>query len=773
MSDRFRTAFLAYPAQPDDLSTTLSLGAQIANKLSDRVAAKTWPFIDIFGLALGDEVRNEIRKADVLVCDVTKPNLNVYYEIGFAIGLRKPIAPIVNRSFANVTYDLQKDGFFDGIGYKTYENSAEVASILTELPTTQLLDLYGKKINYQQPLFVLDTYRKTDFRNAIVSAVKASNVFFRSFDPVEVPRFSTVNIIAETSASAGIIIPLIAPHIDDASRHNLRAAFLAGLAHGLGRDTFLLQRDNDPVPADYRNSVISVSAEADIARSVVDFAKDAILAAQSVGDTSQLSTKSALQQLSLGASSAENEFRTLEHYFVETAEYLRTVRGETRVVAGRKGSGKTAIFFRVRDHFRSRKNSYITDLKPESHQLSLFREELLKTTDTGIFDHTLAAFWYLVLLAEILLTIRREYEFKAKHDHRALSVTLDIDRALEEFAVFSSGDFTSRLNRIGRVIVEEIKALKGRGQIVSPERLTNIVFRNGITKIRELIDQYTTADTPIILLFDNIDKGWAAQGIHEFDVRLVRLLLESLEKIRRDFDADDREFMSVVFLRNDIYELLIGQTPDRGKAGQVRIDWTDRAKLRQVLYRRLVSSTGKTSAPFNELWSTYFAETVGGKNSFEYFVDHCLMRPRFLLNIVENAIANGINRGHKRVEVDDCIAAVKQHSLYLVNDFGYEIRDVSKLPSDILYSLVGVSALLTREEVIDRFRKANIDEDDLDQAFNLMLWYGVLGVIGRDGEGLFIYDYEYDMKRLEAEIKTGVGEILYVANPALHVALRG
>ena len=29
-----------------------------------------------------------------------------------------------------------------------------------------------------------------------------------------------------------------------------------------------------------------------------------------------------------GATAAENEFRTLEDYFVETAEYLRTARGE-------------------------------------------------------------------------------------------------------------------------------------------------------------------------------------------------------------------------------------------------------------------------------------------------------------------------------------------------------------------------------------------------------------------------------------------------------------
>jgi hypothetical protein len=158
--------------------------------------------------------------------------------------------------------------------------------------------------------------------------------------------------------------------------------------------------------------------------------------------------------LTLGSSSAENEFRTLDNYFVETSEYLRTIRGEARVVAGRKGSGKTAIFFQVRDHFRATRNSLVTDLKPESHQLSLFREELLKISDVGAFDHTLAAFWHLVILSEILLTIRDEYDFRSKRDHRALGVSNEINTALDRFGVFGTGDFTSRVNRFGSLIIE-------------------------------------------------------------------------------------------------------------------------------------------------------------------------------------------------------------------------------------------------------------------------------------------------------------------------------
>ena len=79
-------------------------------------------------------------------------------------------------------------------------------------------------------------------------------------------------------------------------------------------------------------------------------------------------------------------------------------------------------------------------------------------------------------------------------------------------------------------------------------------------------------------------------------------------------------------------------------------------------------------------------------------------------------------------------------------------RDVSGLNEEILYALIGVSEVLTKEEMIDCFKKFGLKEGELENAFQLMLWYGVLG-IAWEGEERYIYDYDYSMKRLEAEIQ--------------------
>jgi nitroreductase len=144
---------------------------------------------------------------------------------------------------------------------------------------------------------------------------------------------------------------------------------------------------------------------------------------------------------------------------------------------------------------------------------------------------------------------------------------------------------------------------------------------------------------------------------------------------------------------------------------------------------------------------------------------------RFLINIIEASIANAINRGHNVVEEADCVDAVRQHSLYLVSDFGYEIRDVSGFPQDILYALVGAPKLITKDEAHSMFMRIGVEAKDLEKLFYLMLWYGVFGIAVGTGDSRFIYDYDYDFKRLDAEVRNAEGGALYVINDGLHVAM--
>jgi hypothetical protein len=84
------------------------------------------------------------------------------------------------------------------------------------------------------------------------------------------------------------------------------------------------------------------------------------------------------------------------------------------------------------------------------------------------------------------------------------------------------------------------------------------------------------------------------------------------------------------------------------------------------------------------------------------------MRPRFLIAVIEAAISNAIDRRHDRVEEEDCKSAIEQNSSKVLNDFSYELRDVSGASEDVLNSLVGSTRLITKGEILERFEKAKI-----------------------------------------------------------------
>ena len=278
----FRRAFFAYPATPHDLRQTIETAARDASNRKSALQVDTWPAIDILGQNIADAIRRQIDECDFVIVDITQPNFNVYYEAGYAIGRGLPVLPVVNSAFAGATRKLQEDGFFDNIKYETYQNSEQLTAIIEYFSGASLLDIYGGDPNLDQPLFLLDSYAKTDFRNSIVSAVKSAKVFYRSFDPEETPRFSTVRIIADATSSLGCIVPFLAPHIDDAARHNLRASFLAGLFQGLGRPVLLTQHGDNPIPADYRESVKAVRSPADVKEIVTTFAVESLRSVQHI-----------------------------------------------------------------------------------------------------------------------------------------------------------------------------------------------------------------------------------------------------------------------------------------------------------------------------------------------------------------------------------------------------------------------------------------------------------------------------------------------------------
>jgi hypothetical protein len=152
---------------------------------------------------------------------------------------------------------------------------------------------------------------RTDSVARIVSRVKKARLFYRSFDPEESPRLSASEGFEQVAQSFGVLLHLLPHQISDAVTHNIRVAFLGGLAEGFGKVSLILQDGEEPVPLDCRDLVKVFMTPTDIDESISEFAPRVTEAMQQSGYQEPGKDHSVLEELSFGASAAENEFLEL------------------------------------------------------------------------------------------------------------------------------------------------------------------------------------------------------------------------------------------------------------------------------------------------------------------------------------------------------------------------------------------------------------------------------------------------------------------------------
>jgi len=246
--------FFAYPAAPPELSSIIQTAVESANASAGAVRYESWEHNDIAGRPITFPVLSGIKSTTVLVADVTRLNFNVSYEVGYAIGIKKRVLLVRNSTITSDDTLVLKTGIFDTLGHKRYSNSEELAKIL--LKPVDFSPLKTKsELDKKAPVYLLECTVRSQEMVRIVARVKKARLFYRSFTPSEDSRLSAIDAIRHVSKSLGVLIPLMSPEFEGAEIHNIRAAFVAGLAHGMSKITLVLQDGRHPVPLDLRDEV--------------------------------------------------------------------------------------------------------------------------------------------------------------------------------------------------------------------------------------------------------------------------------------------------------------------------------------------------------------------------------------------------------------------------------------------------------------------------------------------------------------------------------------
>lgn len=765
-------AFVAYPSRDQALLKTLRDGISKANAKNQAIRFEPWEFNDIPGIPLISPILERISESNFVVADITYLNMNVVYEIGFAIGNKKRVFLIRNKAIDGDKEIARRVGIFDTLGYFEYENEISLTNRLTSNIDNTPLE-FQSTIDNKAPVYIIEPPVKSEPSTLMISRIKKTRHRYRSFNPTEDTRLSANDAIKQTASSAGILVSLELDSKPWSTIHNLRSMFVAGLADGMNKPLLILSPDGYDVPLDVRDEVKSYWHPDDVIEHIASLALDITEYLQQVDPPAQSKTTS-LQGLTFGDPTAENEMTTLGSYYMQTEQFSRALRGEINLVVGRKGSGKTALFLQLRDRIRSDKRNIMVDLKPEGYQLIKLKEEILSYLTEGTRQHLITAFWEYLLLLEVTYKVLEKDKATHKHNHELYELYIDLEETYRVENFSDEGDFSERLLTLSNRIASEYRAKFGdiSGKKLTTEEVTSIIYTHDIRSLRNKLSAYLKYKQSVWILFDNLDKGWNIKGVDEIDAIVLRCLVEAGRKIERDMTKRSHVFHCIIFIRNDVYELLMKSSADYGKDMRAVLDWTDPDMLREMLRLRLVSNLEgiDDDIKFDDAWRNICISHYNGEDTSAYIIDRSLMRPRNVLKIFSHSKGFASNFNHQKINESDIEKGLKAYAQDLLIELDHELSDVFPSLPDLLYSLLDSKPILTKNELNIVFLSSKVDTEHLDQIREFLLYYGVIGLHSEEGDK-YIFDVNYDSKLLSIRADRLGDEAKFIINPAFWPAL--
>jgi hypothetical protein len=87
--------FYAYPSKPPALGETIDNGVKALEQRAELrglgLRFRPWPDLPVGGRRLLGQITDAIDRSAIFACDVTYPNANVAFELGYAIGRFKRV----------------------------------------------------------------------------------------------------------------------------------------------------------------------------------------------------------------------------------------------------------------------------------------------------------------------------------------------------------------------------------------------------------------------------------------------------------------------------------------------------------------------------------------------------------------------------------------------------------------------------------------------------------------------------------------------------------
>lgn len=262
------------------------------------VIYEPWVFNDVAGGALISPILGKIDKSPFVIADITYLNLNVVYEIGFAIGRNKRAFLVRHKHTEGDKQLVKAVGIFDTLGYHEYETFNDLKDRLcAHIEDTHLH--VSKELHSKFPVYIVEPSFRDDCITTAISRIRKARYPYRSYNGDNDLRMSASDTLRQVSAASGVVLPFQDLAIDGARPHNIRCMFVAGLSEGMGKPTLLLCPSAFEAPLDIKDEITPFKTPHDIAEAIAEFCP-LIAEYASKTEPSGIDTQTLLEALGIG-----------------------------------------------------------------------------------------------------------------------------------------------------------------------------------------------------------------------------------------------------------------------------------------------------------------------------------------------------------------------------------------------------------------------------------------------------------------------------------------
>lgn len=388
-----------------------------------------------------------------------------------------------------------------------------------------------------------------------------------------------------------------------------------------------------------------------------------------------------------------------DRYFWHVREVDQIAQGDKYFVIGRKGSGKTAIceyFDRL-----SGKAVFAEKLSFKNFPFNeLYEQKNAKYTPPNQF---ISIWKYLIYSTICRLMIRNE----------------SVDPKVREQLRHLYEDGSPLRRRVGHWLGNEFSvSLFGLSLTMArdPQNLATGSWIESLDYLEDFVLAHAGCATYYIL-FDELDEDYRdiveAQQYQQYTA-LITSLFKAVQDIRSTTKAAGVPgIRPVVFLRDDIYELV--QDSDKNKWGDFRVDllWEEEKIKKLVAFRisRAIDPNCDRIMPFDVAWSKVFGVRPigvgkGQKNligTFDFIARSTLLRPRDFVAYLQNCARYAVEE-----EREISPAVVKRVDKAFSNYLKSEIVD------ELFAVLPDIQMVL---DVISQLRKWNFTIREFEAAY--------------------------------------------------------